>query len=177
MLNYSTSHKRQTNFGFHSELELPISKNIFFPSPVHYTALVVDDMSVNRLVIKMILEGFKLEVDEACNGKVAVEICKNKLKTSKQSKPYDIIFMDIDMPIMNGIIAAEQITELFKVYPWGKNLPIIAVTAFDTQQIKEESLAAGMKEFAPKPLKADLVEYYLKKYLTDFTVSLAKLNK
>ena len=135
-------------------------------SSLCYSALVVDDMPVNRLVLKGLLQKRKFKVDEASNGKQAVQLCKNKILNSVLNKPYDIIFMDIEMPIMNGLQATQKLTTIFKKYSFGR-VPIIAVTAHETQLIKAQAFESGVAEFALKPMKNQLLQYYLKKYLPD----------
>ena len=175
MLNYSTSTKKVLNFGIYRsinigagniEIENIVNSDIL--ESAKYKVLVVDDMSVNRLVIKMLLEGLNIKVEEANNGMLAVEMCRNKIMEKNVNIPYDIIFMDIDMPIMNGLQATQEILHLLKTHSKIKNLPIIAVTAYDNDKVKKDAFNVGMMEFALKPLKKDLVVYYLQKYLINF---------
>lgn len=107
--------------------------------------LVVDDDSVNREVISLILAGVGLEVDTACDGQDAL--------TKAQQKSYDIILMDMQMPVLNGLEATARLRRL----PGGDKLIIIAVTAnaFDDDRVK--CLAAGMNDFIAKPFNPPLV--------------------
>ena len=129
-------------------------------SSLCYSALVVDDMPVNRLVLKGLLQKRKIKVDEANNGKQDVQLCKNKILNSVLNKSYNIIFMDIEMPIMNGLQATQKLITIFKKYSFGR-VPIIAVTAHETQLIKAQAFESGVAEFALKPMKNQLLQYYL----------------
>ena len=71
-------------------------------------ALVVDDLAYNRDVHKLILEKQGVDVDVAQDGKEAI----NKFFAASKNKPYDFIFMDIKMPVMDGITAAKEIRKL-----------------------------------------------------------------
>ena len=169
---YQTPERKEVYFGTtprkqNSANTMTNQRNIFF-QPTSYRALVVDDMPVNRLVLKMLLEGLKVSTDEANNGKVAVEMCQRKIAEDNLRKPYDIIFMDIEMPVMNGFIATKNLLTIFQSHFWGKTIPIIAVTAYDTEQIKAKAFKSGMNEFTPKPVKTALLEYYCRKYLPNY---------
>jgi CheY-like chemotaxis protein len=92
---------------------------------------VVEDITLNQLLLKIILEEFGFEQDFAENGKVAIE----KLQTNS----YDIILMDIQMPEMNGIEATEYIRNKMN-----SKIPIIALTADVTMDDLEKCKAVGM---------------------------------
>jgi CheY-like chemotaxis protein len=77
-----------------------------------------------------------------------------------ERQPYDIIFMDVKMPIMNGIQAAMEIRKR-----WPENGPkIIAVTAYALHGDKEKCLAAGMDDYIPKPVQKEDLAGVLNKY-------------
>ena len=89
------------------------------------------------------LEKLGYKVSVADNGKEAVEIFKKY--------DFDLILMDIEMPKMNGREATQEIRKLEK----GKNIPIIAFTAYAIKAEKEKCMAAGMNEYISKPYKLD----------------------
>ncbi len=101
--------------------------------------LVVEDMPLNQLLMKTLLDDFGFDRDIAANGKIAIE----KL----QSKLYDIILMDLQMPEMNGFEATEYIRKQLH-----SNIPIIALTADVTTVDLEKCRAAGMNDYIAKPI-------------------------
>lgn len=106
--------------------------------------LLVEDNFLNQKVVIATLEKAGHKVDLAENGKIAVE----KFETNF----YDLILMDIQMPIMDGISATKNIRDFEKEK--GRNrIKIIAVTAFAMESDKEQCLNAGMDDFLSKPFK------------------------
>jgi signal transduction histidine kinase/DNA-binding response OmpR family regulator len=107
-------------------------------------ALVVEDNKVNQNLIIHTLKSIGITSDSAENGKVAVEMFK------KQHN-YDIVFMDIQMPVMNGVIATKEILKYEKLEKLD-HTPIIAVTTNTLKGDRERYLEAGMDEYIPKPI-------------------------
>ncbi len=103
------------------------------------TILVAEDHEVNQQLFKTILENIGHEVDIASNGIEAVQAAKNRR--------YDIIFMDVQMPEMNGYEATESIRSL------GIDTPIVAVTASAQRGEEEKCINVGMSGFLIKPFK------------------------
>ena len=110
--------------------------------------LVVEDNSINLQIAKEFLESWDISVTTASDGKTAVALVKQY--------HFDLILMDIQMPILNGLDATQKIrtwerTEQLK----GKkvDIPIVAMTAFAMTGDKEKSLAAGMTDHLTKPLE------------------------
>lgn len=112
------------------------------------TVLIVEDNKVNMLLLKTIIKNLRVPttIYEAINGKLAVE----QFETIHP----DIIFMDIQMPIMNGYEATEIIRDLKS----GQNVPIIAITAGTEKEEKEKCLNAGMNDYIPKPIIKGIIE-------------------
>lgn len=108
------------------------------------TVLLVEDNDINRLYAKSILTNWDCQVDIAENGLVAIEKVKN---TS-----YDVVLMDIQMPVMDGYEATRAI-RLMDVPK--KDTPIVALTANATKTDIEKCLASGMNDFLPKPFTPD----------------------
>jgi len=111
--------------------------------------LAVDDNKINCKLIKTILEKFGLQVTLAFNGKEAFEMYKEN--------EYDIIFMDIQMPIMDGIEANKNILA-YEAEHHLKHVPIIALTANTLPGEREKYIAAGMDDYATKPLDPDVLK-------------------
>jgi PAS domain S-box-containing protein len=101
--------------------------------------LVVEDMELNQLLMKTLLDDFGFECDITANGKIAIE----KLK----SKQYDIILMDLQMPVMNGFETTEYIRNNLK-----SHVPIIALTADVTTVDLAKCKAVGMDDYIAKPV-------------------------
>ena len=101
--------------------------------------LVVEDIALNQLLIKIILLDFGYDVTIADNGKIAIE--------NLQQNKYDIILMDLQMPIMNGFEATKHIRNIMN-----SNIPIIALTADVTSVDVEKCIAAGMNDYVSKPI-------------------------
>jgi len=101
--------------------------------------LVVEDMPLNQLLMKTLLDDFGFEQDIADNGKIAIE----KLK----SQSYDIILMDLQMPEMNGFETTEHIRNTLK-----SQIPIIALSADVTTADVAKCKAVGMDDYIAKPV-------------------------
>ena len=129
--------------------------------------LIVEDNGVNRLALRNLLKKENLEVTETRDGLEAVNEVKTiikGLKTNKKTIIFDCIFMDLNMPIMDGIEATLQIRKLFRSSRICQ-IPIFALTAYDSDQIRKECLEKGFNEFLVKPIKYDILKNILKKYL------------
>ena len=103
--------------------------------------LLVEDNLVNQLVAKELLVSMRAEVTIAENGKVALDLL--------EKNTIDIVLMDIQMPVMDGLTATRLIREQEKY----KNLPIIAMTAHAREEDRDNSLAAGMNLHMAKPVR------------------------
>ncbi|MFM9911083.1 MAG: ATP-binding protein, partial [Chitinophagaceae bacterium] len=106
--------------------------------------LVVEDIALNQLLMKTLLDDFGFERDIAGNGKIAIE----KL----QSASYDIILMDLQMPEMNGFEATEYIRKVLN-----SSIPIIALTADVTTVDLAKCKAVGMNDYIAKPVDEKLL--------------------
>lgn len=106
--------------------------------------LVAEDIALNQLLMKTILDDFGFERDIASNGKIAIE----KL----QNKTYDIILMDLQMPEMNGFEATEYIRNTLN-----SNIPIIALTADVTTVDLAKCKSVGMNDYIAKPVDERLL--------------------
>jgi PAS domain S-box-containing protein len=101
--------------------------------------LVVEDIPLNQLLMKTLLDDFEFETVIAANGKIAVE----KL----ESEPFDIILMDLQMPVMNGFEATDYIRKKMN-----SKIPIMALTADVTTVDLEKCKAVGMNDYISKPV-------------------------
>lgn len=119
--------------------------------------LLAEDIEINREIVLSLLEETGLVIDCAENGAEAFETVE------KSPGKYDIVFMDVQMPKMDGLEATRRIRGLKGDY-FGK-LPIIAMTANVFKDDIEKCLAAGMDGHIGKPLDIDAVNEKLRKYL------------
>ena len=106
--------------------------------------LVAEDIALNQLLMKTLLDDFGFECDIADNGEIAIE----KLKT----KSYDIILMDLQMPCMNGFEATEYIRKHLN-----SDIPIIALTADVTTVDLDKCKSVGMNDYIAKPVDERLL--------------------
>ncbi|HEX8515513.1 MAG TPA: PAS domain S-box protein [Bacteroidia bacterium] len=126
--------------------------------------LVVEDIALNQLLMKTLLEDFGFEMDIASNGKIAIE----KLKDNS----YDIILMDLQMPEMNGFDATEYIRKTLH-----SEVPIIALTADVTTVDVQKCKAVGMNDYISKPIDDKLLYSKIIKYLKKADVKkMSELN-
>lgn len=112
--------------------------------------LVVEDNPINQKVARKILEKMGHTVSCAENGKIAVDKITNSA--------YDLVFMDLRMPVMDGLEATRKIRSLQN----NANVPVIAMTANALEEDKNRCLAAGMNSFIAKPIKKDDLEEAIK---------------
>lgn len=128
---------------------LNVSKEKIHKELKDINILLVEDNLINQKITLLTLKPLVNSIDTASNGKVAIE----KLNTSS----YDLILLDIVMPIMDGIIAAEKIRELESGSD--THIPIIAITANAMIGDREKCLSAGIDEYLAKPFQpAVLIE-------------------
>lgn len=114
--------------------------------------LLVEDNDINQMIAKEMLQHAGVHVDIASNGEEALRRI--------QSKTYALVLMDIQMPIMDGLTAAEKIRGYFSY----QQLPIIAMTANSSSDDIERSLAAGMQDHISKPIDEKVLIQALEKW-------------
>lgn len=116
--------------------------------------LLVEDNLINQKITFLTLKPLVKSIDTANNGKEALD----KMARTQ----YDIILMDIQMPVMNGLIASEKIREL--EMSTGSHIPIIAITANAMLGDKEKCISAGMDDYISKPFQPAALIEKIKKY-------------
>ncbi len=102
--------------------------------------LVVEDNMINQLIMEELLQKTEATISMADNGQIAVDMT--------QKETYDLILMDMQMPVMDGIQATKIIREHFDV----DSLPIIAVTANAMKEDKDKGIAVGLNDYLTKPI-------------------------
>ena len=109
--------------------------------------LIVDDIFINRLLLKEVVQDVCAEIKEASNSREALDII--------EKEHIDIILMDIEMPVMNGVETTKYIR---KEMPFPKNmLPIIALTAHNPDDFFENYYSAGFNHLLTKPYSLNKV--------------------
>ncbi|WP_102403173.1 AAA-like domain-containing protein [Vibrio sp. 10N.261.55.A7] len=127
-------------------------------------ALVVDDDEINQEIVTELLHSVGIKVDVAGNGLQAIEAVK--------SKSYQLVLMDIEMPVMGGEQALKEIRMLGEEHPYQhlKSLPIIALTAHALLDDKKRFLLAGMSDYIVKPVEPSTLIKVVNHWLTHPTV-------
>jgi len=130
--------KKKTNISFHHNVG-------------HETILIAEDDNINFLLLKKILQLRNYTVLRANNGQEAVDICK-------ANKDIDLVFMDVKMPVMNGLDAFKIIKKC------NPDLVVIAQTAYSSSEDKELILNLGFKNYITKPLNKEKIFELLDEY-------------
>jgi CheY-like chemotaxis protein/HPt (histidine-containing phosphotransfer) domain-containing protein len=125
---------------------LAMSEEMVFDSQTHWQfpparVLVVDDGDENRELLRLVLEEAGLQVEGAENGEVGV--------SKALQEAFDVIFMDIQMPVMDGYTATRTLRQ------HGLQTPIIALTAHAMKGFEQDILAAGCSRYLTKPIDID----------------------
>ena len=128
----------------HLQPELLLEHFDFDQEVQHIKVLVAEDVKLNQLLMKTLLEDFGFESDIVSNGKLATEKLANTA--------YDLILMDLQMPEMNGFEATTYIRNVMK-----SNIPIIALTADVTTMDVEKCRAIGMDDYISKPVNEKIL--------------------
>ena len=118
------------------------------------TVLLVEDTEDNRFMMRRLLEMSGYRVVEAINGEEAV-------KLARAEKP-QLILMDLSLPVIDGLAA----TRLIRKVPALEATPIIAVSAHDTSDFKDEAVAAGCNGYVTKPIDFSQLEQLIQQLLT-----------
>lgn len=116
--------------------------------------LVVEDTIVNQKVVRIMLEKLGVRVSVANHGEEALQLC--------DQQPFDLIFMDCQMPVMDGFIATERIR---KMGEWGKHVPIIALSANVIKEDQQHCFDVGMNEFVAKPVTKTRLQQIFEQHL------------
>ncbi|MEY4719849.1 MAG: hypothetical protein RL563_2467, partial [Pseudomonadota bacterium] len=148
-----------------SDEALPSSAAHSLESLLGCKVLLVEDSATNQLVAQGYLQKIQLNVTLASNGIDAIERVREQA--------FDIIFMDIQMPIMDGYEATRQIRQLAN----GLQVPIIALSASVMSDVKQACLDAGMNDHLSKPIDIRSLEKQLLKWITPQSTALVNPQK
>lgn len=119
-----------------------------------WTILVVDDVEDSRSMLGHALEMKEHRVLEATDGEEAVEVTRLNCP--------DLILMDLNLPKQNGLMATQKIREGKEQY---KDIPSIAITAYDTYGMREAAIEAGCNGYVSKPIDLDRLEMIMRRFL------------
>jgi len=153
-ISFQTQKNKGTTFWF--SLDYEIEKPAMPEYKNKPSVLVVDDNEINRKVACSVLKKNGFNPDEAENGKVALE----KVLANR----YELIIMDIQMPVMDGFTASQEIRHIERNLPDHQRSRIIALTANATREDQEKSKKSGMDGFLTKPLKYPELEVIMKRW-------------
>jgi PAS domain S-box-containing protein len=121
------------------------------PVPVRkLNILLAEDKAINQKVIKLMLSSLGHDLQIACNGKIAVD--------QFVPRKFDLILMDIQMPVMDGVTATQKLKEKYDDLP-----PIVGLSANAFEGDREKYMALGMDEYLTKPVKKEDFEELIKK--------------
>lgn len=115
--------------------------------------LAAEDNSVNRFVLVKMLKKWNIEPTVVSDGALAL--------AAFEQNEFDIIFLDLQMPIMDGLEASRKIREK------NREIPIIALTAAVLQENRNEASAAGMNDFIEKPFQSEDLREMIFKYVPE----------
>ena len=118
------------------------------------TIMVVEDYDDTRMLLKQGLEMLGYSVLEASNGQEAVDI-------ADRERP-DLILMDLDLPILDGIAATQRIRQQEHM----ESVPIVAVTAYPLSYSRVKAFAKGCNEYMPKPIDMSELARVVDRYLS-----------
>ncbi len=123
--------------------------------------LLAEDVEINSEILKSLLEDTNINIDVAENGEVVVDMF------DKNPDKYDLIFMDVQMPIMNGLDATKAIRSM--THSRAKEIPIIAITANVFKEDIDTCIEAGMNDHLGKPFELPLIVSKITKYTEGIT--------
>jgi len=142
----------------HSHIEKSISMSDISDLFSGKKLLIVEDIDINREILVSLLEETGLIIESAENGRIALDMIMSSVSD------YDIVFMDMQMPEMDGIETTRRIRE-YEADTSHKHIPIIAMTANVFKEDIESCLAAGMDDHIGKPVDLDTMLEKLKKFI------------
>jgi CheY-like chemotaxis protein len=124
---------------------------------VTHKILIAEDEDINYFLLVEMLKNYsdlKFDITRALDGQEAVDFCK-------ETNDFDLLFVDIRMPRMNGFEATKIISE---IYP---SLPIVAQTAYTSQEERHEAVASGCIDYIAKPIDKDMLLDIISLYLIE----------
>ena len=128
------------------------------------SVLLVEDNDINALLARRMLEKVGCDVVVCGNGRAAVDAIQRRLAGS--DPPFDLVFMDVHMPILDGLEATRIIKGLYAIQPDPalRAPPIVALTANAFEEDRRRCIEAGMDDYLAKPFDRDDLQQVLDKW-------------
>lgn len=117
----------------------------------------------NQGLIKQTFPNYKLVIDSAYNGLNCIEVIKNEISLGEP--PYNLVFMDIDMPVMDGFEATQQIKRLQKENPDYRLAKIIFCSAYESDEQKKYCTTIGGDYYVTKPISISKIKQIFDKFV------------
>ncbi len=124
--------------------------------------LAVDDHLPNLIVLEALLSELNVTTTKALSGQEALNIIEQRIE--QKEKPFDLVFMDIQMPVMSGIDTTRAIRSLESTLDNNMRLPIIALTAHALADEKQKLLKVGMDDYVTKPIQMEQIIHILNQW-------------
>lgn len=124
--------------------------------------LAVDDHLPNLIVLEALLSELNVTTSKALSGQEALNIIEQRIEQNE--KPFDVVFMDIQMPVMSGIDTTRAIRSLESTLDTQMRLPIIALTAHALADEKQKLLKVGMDDYVTKPIQMEQIIHILNQW-------------
>jgi two-component system, sensor histidine kinase and response regulator len=131
-----------------------VTRHALSDAAVVLDVLLVEDHAINQKLAVTLLERWGHRVTVADNGQLALD--------AMQHRQFDVVLMDMMMPVMDGLVATRRI----RASETGQRIPIIAMTANAMESDRERCLEAGMDDYLSKPIKASELQALLQRYAT-----------
>lgn len=135
----------------------PVTRHQVREAQRRCTILLVDDVEINRELAKIMLEKLGHQVVLASDGQEALDKVRGGC--------FDLVFMDIQMPVMDGFEATSEIRS-YELAHQRQPLPIVAMTAYALQGDRERCLASGMDDYIAKPIKEENLRTVIERFIT-----------
>jgi len=126
-------------------------------SPEDLKILLAEDNVVNQRLMKLILSQLKMKVDVASDGKKAFEMY--------QKKAYDLIFMDVQMPVLDGVESTKLIRKYEQTSGSLHRALIVALTGSEIDEHKDLCFEIGMDGFIEKPIRSEMLQKYISRLI------------
>ena len=134
------------------------------PDERRIRVLLVDDQVFNLILLENLIQSSfpNAQFEQALNGKLALD---KVIEFDRAGTPFEMIFMDINMPEMDGIESSAQITTQFKQGKISSKPFIAAITAYTSEEMKFKSMSNGMEKFLTKPANTQVIYNMIKKFI------------
>jgi len=130
------------------------------PDRALVSGLIVDDSPIMRILLKRILSSYSIECDEAGTGRDALRKFEQRLEARR---PYGVLFLDVQMPEMDGCAALTQVRSIEKQFPDLTPVYVVVITADDSVETIKAMHSAGANAYCLKPVDRESVGRHVEK--------------